>query len=450
MHSVLESGVVSIRALTVVTVAAMFYAYAMVVQVMPLAFITPLVHELQLSGTDLGLLSSSFYWSYAPMQLVVGCLVARLGARRVLNFAIPVCCLGGVLFATSSSRLMLQIARILMGGSTACAFVSTLGLVVNWLPVHYYALVSGAVGTLGALGGAVGSEPVALMLRYGSWRQVAGAIALVGGGLWLLNFLLVRDAPAEPMTDVGRCDRTAKYKYQGKATCHDCCRVVWERVASLRRIVLATVRMVGLDGWLVVGYSLLVWAPMLTFVVLWSAPFLQVKMQMDSVAAGRMVVWCWLGLAFFSPLLGWYSERCGDRLKLMVACAVIGAIALGTLLWLPCVVGLVAVVMLLIGLASAGQSLSFMWVRDRYAAGSVSVVNGIVNFAIVLGGAIMPSLVGVILDHRLGILGGGMIAGHYGLQDYQVALVVAPVCYLGAATLSWLVRWRSRRLSMES
>ena len=50
-----------------------------------LATAAPLVREeFALSGTQLGLLLSAFFWSYAPGQLPAGWLAERFDARRVL------------------------------------------------------------------------------------------------------------------------------------------------------------------------------------------------------------------------------------------------------------------------------------------------------------------------------------------------------------------------------
>src|SRR5690349_10621581 len=74
-------GGVSTRVVMLLTVAS-FINY---VDRGSLATAAPLVREeFGLSNTQLGLLLSAFFWSYAPGQLPAGWLAERLDARRVL------------------------------------------------------------------------------------------------------------------------------------------------------------------------------------------------------------------------------------------------------------------------------------------------------------------------------------------------------------------------------
>src|SRR5215469_14260383 len=77
----LTAGCVSVRLVVLLAVAA----FINFIDRGSLATAAPLVlDEFALSNTQLGLLLSAFFWSYAPGQLPAGWLSERLDARRVL------------------------------------------------------------------------------------------------------------------------------------------------------------------------------------------------------------------------------------------------------------------------------------------------------------------------------------------------------------------------------
>src|SRR6202049_3726683 len=82
-----QSGGVSARVVALLTLAA-FINY---VDRGNLATAAPLIRDqFALSNTQLGLLLSAFFWSYAPGALPAGWLAERLDARRVLAVGLAV------------------------------------------------------------------------------------------------------------------------------------------------------------------------------------------------------------------------------------------------------------------------------------------------------------------------------------------------------------------------
>lgn len=147
------------------------------------------------SPATMGLIFSTFFWTYATVQVLGGWLSDRWGGRRVLTFA-----LGGWSLVTALTPLgtrpwTMAGLRGLLGLGEGMHFPAVHSLVSRWFPPHEQTRAISFAWT----GIAVGNV-VALLLstwitaRWG-WPMVFYSFALLGG-VWLLAWLaLVKKDP---------------------------------------------------------------------------------------------------------------------------------------------------------------------------------------------------------------------------------------------------------------
>src|SRR5215213_11953912 len=74
-----------------------------------------LARELDLSATQVGLLSSAFFLTFAAAQIPVGIAIDRYGGKRTMLASAVLCVAGTALFAYAGTGAMLIVARALMG-----------------------------------------------------------------------------------------------------------------------------------------------------------------------------------------------------------------------------------------------------------------------------------------------------------------------------------------------
>src|SRR5215813_1573091 len=70
--------------------------------------------ELQLSATQLGVLFSAFFYTYTALQFVVGGIVDRLGASRVLSAGLLIWSVATIAMGFSGGFLALLTLRLLL------------------------------------------------------------------------------------------------------------------------------------------------------------------------------------------------------------------------------------------------------------------------------------------------------------------------------------------------
>src|SRR5262245_40964499 len=104
----------------------------------------PLVHDLSLDATRLGLLSSVYFLTFAAVQLPLGSALDRFGPRRVQGTLLMLAAVGAITFARASSLTGLLIGRGLIGLGVAGALMAGLKAIVEWFPKERLPLVNGA------------------------------------------------------------------------------------------------------------------------------------------------------------------------------------------------------------------------------------------------------------------------------------------------------------------
>jgi MFS family permease len=153
----------------------------------------PLTSDLGLAASDLGLLTSAFFLTFAAAQIPVGVLLDRYGPRRVQSALLVVAASGAALFAVSTDLLMLLTARAMMGLGVAGALNAGLKALVVWFPSDQLPLLSGFMVMLGALGAVTATLPADVLLASIGWRGLFALFAVMTVGSAAAIYLVVPD-----------------------------------------------------------------------------------------------------------------------------------------------------------------------------------------------------------------------------------------------------------------
>jgi MFS family permease len=177
----LTGGGVSVRTVVLLAVAS-FINY---VDRGSLATAAPLVREeFALSDTQLGLLLSAFFWSYAPGQLPAGWLAERLDARRVLACGLVVWGTATALAGLTTGFVTLLVLRIALGCGESVMFPASFKILACEAAERQRGRANGFLASGLYFGSAFGILVGALLMARLGWRMVfiaAGCASL----LWL-------------------------------------------------------------------------------------------------------------------------------------------------------------------------------------------------------------------------------------------------------------------------
>jgi sugar phosphate permease len=157
-----------------------------------LAVANPLIREdLGLSIADMGYLLSAFLWSYAFAQLPTGAMVDKLGPRVLLTLGLSLWSLAQVLGGLVQGFGQFFGARVLLGIGEAPQFPTCARVVRDWFNQRDRGLATGVFNCASSLGTAIAVPLLTfLMLAFG-WRtmfMVMGVAGLVVAAVWYFSY----------------------------------------------------------------------------------------------------------------------------------------------------------------------------------------------------------------------------------------------------------------------
>jgi MFS family permease len=154
-----------------------------------------LAAEVDLSAAEIGLLSSSFFFAFAAVQLPLGVAIDRFGPKACLLACAAVTVVGTVLFALATSPLGLIAARTLLGIGTCSSFMAPLAIYARRFPPHRFATLTGLQLGLGSIGTLLATAPLAFAAALAGWRATFLGVGVITALIALLVAAVVEDGP---------------------------------------------------------------------------------------------------------------------------------------------------------------------------------------------------------------------------------------------------------------
>ena len=150
-----------------------------------LALAAPLLKiEWGMSASQLGILLSSFFWTYTALQFVMGLFVDRWGANWMMALGFLAWSLATVLTGAAIGFATLLALRMLLGVGESVMFPASSKILAQHLPEHARGFANGLMNAAMRWGSAIGTFGGGLLMaRYG-WRSAFVAIGFVSL-LWL-------------------------------------------------------------------------------------------------------------------------------------------------------------------------------------------------------------------------------------------------------------------------
>lgn len=392
-----------------------FYFYEFLIRVLPSVLVDPLMRAFSINAEAVGFLGGLFYYAYAPMQLPVGVLFDRFGARRLLALAALLAGIGTFLFGFSPNYEWAVLGRLLTGLGASFAFVGMIYITSREFPRKRIALLIGIANSLGMLGAISGEGPISLAEDPFGWRAVVlilGAIGILIGVAFL--FTALRQDPS--MRPKGSRGFSSTIK------------------RSFTRVISHP------QTWINALISLCFFITTSAFASLWAVPFMQTTHHLTRDTAAFASSMIFAGWMVGGPALGHASDFHGKRRPFLLLFSALGALALLPMIYIPDLPLYVLYVLLFfVGVFSSAQLLTFSLAvkfHPSYATGSAIALT---NFTVTLGGAIFQPLVGWLLVHFWSGTSMNGVAV-YSVRDFQIAMSCFPLSFALAFVLTLFLR----------
>lgn len=334
---------------------------------------------------------------YAGMQIPVGVLVDRFGARRLIAVGAVIMATGQTGFALSHDFRTALLARVLIGAGDGMTFISVLRLLIAWFPPRWNPVLVQVTGQVGALGAVVSANPLVASLEHFGWRPTFLAAAAVSVLSCAAVLAGVRAGPPgweekrlhEPLRDEVRRVRLS-------------IRAAWDEPGTKLGLVTHLVTMF----------------PGLVFTVLWGFPFLVQGEGLSAPTAGGLLMLLTVSGMVIGPLLGSLVGRLPFYRSWLVLGVVAAAAGTWTvvLVW-PGRVPLWVLVVLVLSLATTGpaSAIGFDYARTFNPSARVGTATGIVNVGGFVAAVVTIAMIGFVLDRA------APVQGQYSLSSLKLA-----------------------------
>lgn len=375
------------------SIASAFYLYEFITGIEPSLATVDIAERLSLSNANVGTLSSLFFWVFAPMQLVVGILLDRFGARRLMIPAMAVCALGVTVFAANSNPLLAAVGRLLTGLGASFAFVGALYVVNHRFSPDRFAVLAGLVNTIGMLGTAIGAVALTIAIEHQGWQRVFYATSATGMVLFLIAYCFFHDENKD-----------------GYQNAHPPRPVLLHRLIIDRRL------------WMIAIAGSLYYVPIGVFGGLWGQSELSIDHGLqadDAETAVSMIFW---GVAAGSVGAGALSDWIGHRKWIIVSNAILAACVYAAAIYSPIdSVLLLAALLFLGGLFGGAQMLTLTMAKEAARKEVSGTIIAFVNMIGITGTIVCQPLIGEALDASGG--------------RYDIALIAIPASLILAAVI---------------
>lgn len=390
--------------------ASLFFLYEFFLQVFLSTVSTEIMHDLNLDASSYSILASGYFIFYALMQIPVGILVDRYGARWLLTLAISTTVTGVFGFSFANSFTLAFLSRCLMGLGSSFAYVSLLILALNWFPRKYFALMVGVANFLGAMGPFLAGGPLSLLLSAfnNNWRLILTGIGYLGVCLAVLVGLIVRTSPSKAKHQVIHLDP-------------------YKKPLKTRLKLLAKNK----HAWSVVLCAGFVYVSLPLLGAYWGTSFLQAHGFGRTIAATTVSL-LWIGYAIGAPLSGKISDIMHRRKPILILGGALGVVSSILLVYLPTMqLYIYSILFLLIGLASASCSTSFPTISEHVRKDVQGTSIGFNNSVMVFFAAIFPPITSYLIEFGI-----PNDVHHYTVINYQHGLFVMPIFYAFATLIA--------------
>ncbi|MCP4342344.1 MAG: MFS transporter [Desulfobulbaceae bacterium] len=144
------------------------------------AVIAPdLVADIGVGPSALGLLTATYFISFASFQLPLGVLLDRFGPRKVETVLLFFAALGAFVFARAESLTGLITGRALIGFGVSACLMAAFKAYTLWFPRDKWPLVNGFQMAAGGFGALAATSPIEATLQFTDWRGVFMGLALL-------------------------------------------------------------------------------------------------------------------------------------------------------------------------------------------------------------------------------------------------------------------------------
>ncbi len=398
----------TVRACVVVFTAALFFFYEFIQLNMFNAIDPYLLRDFKITAAELGHLSAYYFYGDVLFLFMAGTILDRVSTRKAILTAMFFSVSCTFVFAFAHQIWIAEIGRFVTGAAAAFCLLSCLRLATRWFSPRHMALVVGIIVTIAMLGGMVAQTPLTLLTDHFGWRIALMIDGSAGILMLAAIFFIVQDYPEgagpwfarqrQALTELG----------------------FWK---SLGRALS------NLQNWLAGFYTSVLNLPIFLLGAIWGSLYLVQIHHLSRPEASYITSMIFVGTIIGSTVIGWISDRVGQRKLPMLICALCSLLVMLLIIYLPQLsLAMGMVLFFSLGFFTSGQIISYPLIAESNPPTLTATASGLASTLIMAGGISQPFfgwLMGIHWDQQT--VNGIPL---YSLHDYRLALWIMPIGFI--------------------
>ncbi|MGE5677590.1 MAG: MFS transporter [Pseudomonadota bacterium] len=342
---------------------------------------TDLQETFKIGAAQFANIGSMYFYAYFIMQIPSGILADKLGPKKTVASFSLLAAIGSVIFGLAPTITIAYLGRFMVGIGVSVVFICLIKIQSRWFYAKNFALMVGFAGVAANLGAILAQTPLVIAAGTFGWRNTFIYMGLAMIIFAVLVVLLVKDDP----TDMGL---PGMDELEGRPVVASTIKVgeALSSVMSNKRTWIIALAYIGLYT----GYVVLLGTFGVSYII--------TAYGMQKIQAANMIIAAVVGSMASGLVVGYISDKIKKR-KIVVV-----SLSLATLLcWIIFIYVKLSAALLMPFLFVMGFVMScftMCWtvsneVNDRRYSG---IATGVVNCIGFAGAAIVPVLMGRILD----------------------------------------------------
>lgn len=354
----------------------------------------PLEGEFHLSSGQMGIILSSYLWSYALLQIPVGALLDKVGIKWLMRVGTVLWTIATFMTAIVSGLGLIILSRVLLGIAEAPAFPGASKATGYWFPLGERGLATSSFDAAAKFSNVIGVPLVAAAVTVWGWRAgfyLTGILSLI----YVILFWLFYRNPSKAQHLSGE-----EYQYIKEGGAQPEVEGGQQSVLANLGFVLRQPKVWGLTlGFMAYGYSFYLF-------LTWLPGYLETALHMSVLKSGFFTIIPWIVATITDILIGgvlvdWLIRRGHDstrvRKTLLTIGMLLGIAVIGAAFTTSATVAIIWISIALGGLAFAAP---IGWSIPALIAppGTVGTVGAIMNFFNNVAGIIAPIVAGFLFQ----------------------------------------------------
>lgn len=390
--------------------------YQFVLRVSPSVMISDMMTSFSVDAAGVAFLSSVSLYAYSLMQIPAGILADLWGPRLLISGSVFLCIIGSFCVAITDSFWVALLGRIIIGIGSASAFLSVAKVSLEEFGARHQSLFFGITMMAGTVGALNGGNTIAYLLESITWRQTLLLLCGVGIFVMVLNFFGLR-----------KKNSLFRLKSKSSQETHDISQALLSvlSIFKLRQCWISSIVALG------------IYSSVSVLADLWGVSFCMQVSHLTRPQAAQLTSLIYVGLCLGSLVIPLLSQKLGRKKDLIIGCLAIIFLNLVFLVtgFFKHSVVLTGILFFNIGFFAGSEMLCFGHACETGSSKNSGTVTGFINGTVMMGGASLQYLVGIILDWlwqgQRDLQGGAL----YSEEAYSLAFMVI----LGAVLISFFM-----------